>query len=96
MSCTANSAGPEVPHCGFKQRGAEYVRESGIKRVGGGAERQCNRALGGPSAARLATTACGARRGEGARAGESRDRLGLQRGLLAVGVTQNADLGFEI
>jgi hypothetical protein len=38
-------AGPGVrSHCRFRRRGSEYVRESGITRVCGGAKRPCDRA----------------------------------------------------
>ena len=32
-------------HCRFKTRGAEYVRESGMKRMSSSTERQCDRTL---------------------------------------------------
>jgi hypothetical protein len=32
-------------HCRFRKRGTEYVSESGIKWMSGGAKRQCDRAL---------------------------------------------------
>ena len=35
-------------HCRLRHRGTKYVRESGTKWMGGGAERQCNRALRAP------------------------------------------------
>jgi hypothetical protein len=31
-------------HCRFRSRGTEYVRESGMKWMSGGAKRQCGRA----------------------------------------------------
>ena len=36
------------PGCRFRDRGPEYVRESGMKWMGGGAERQRDRALRRP------------------------------------------------
>jgi hypothetical protein len=36
-------------HCRFRNSGAGYVSESGMKRTSGGAKRQCDRALCSPS-----------------------------------------------
>jgi hypothetical protein len=40
-------------HYRFKNRGTEYIRESGMERMSGGAKRQCDRALHPPPPRRL-------------------------------------------
>jgi hypothetical protein len=35
-------------HCRFRNRGTDYISESGMKWMSGGAKRQCDRALGPP------------------------------------------------
>ena len=39
--------------CRFRKSGTEYIRESGMKRMSGGAKRQCDRALGLPCVGRV-------------------------------------------
>jgi hypothetical protein len=37
------------PHCRFRNRGTEFVRDSGVKGMSGSAKRQCDRALRVPA-----------------------------------------------
>ena len=46
-ACVCAGGGRVRSHCRFRKRGPEYVSEYGMKWMSGGAERQCDRALGG-------------------------------------------------
>jgi hypothetical protein len=58
LSVWSKGSEPRVrSHCCFRNRGTEYISESGIKWMSGSTTRQCDRALSEPSSGRSSAAA---------------------------------------